>query len=115
MLPQGWVVLKVEQGTYPWYRPKGKGTAVALGISGRHYAKQQRLAAVYIMPPDYDDGGDDLTHGQAQSPPARLIAAAKNGKLYLWPPSGQAEDWRTMQEDLLKALVKSSEPGRRED
>jgi len=109
VLPQGWVVLKVEEGTYPSYRPQGKGKAVVLGVSGKKYRKQQCSAVLYIMPPDYEDGGEDPTHGQAQSPPARLIARAKNGKLYLWPPNGKAEDWRTMQEDLLKVLLKSSE------
>jgi len=80
--------------------------AVFLGVSGMKYTKQQYSAVLYIMPQDYEDGGNDPTHGQAQSPPARLIATARNGKVYLWPPNGQAEDWRTMQQDLLKALVK---------
>ena len=103
ILPQGWTILKTEDNTYPDYRPKGNGTAVFLGISGKTYLKQQYSAVLYIMPPDYQDGGDDPTHGDAASWPARLIATTKAAKLYLWP-GPQAEDWQMMQADLLRAI-----------
>ncbi len=112
VLPRGWVILKVEDNTYPSYRPRGKGTAMFLGISAKRYRKQECSAVLYIMPKDYEDGGVDPTHGQAQSPPARLIATATDGKVYLWPPNGRAEGWTTMLEDLLKALAGTGESGR---
>jgi hypothetical protein len=110
VLPPGWTILKVEDGTYPSYRPKGSGKAIFLGVSGKEYLKEQFSAAVYIMPSDYEDGGDDPTQGKAAGWPARLIATTKTAKVYLWP-GAQAEDWQTMQKDLLRALVKHSAPG----
>jgi hypothetical protein len=110
VLPHGWTILKVEDNTYPFYRPKGNGKAVFLGISEKKYLKEHFSAVLYIMPLDYQDGGDDPTHGKAASWPARLIATTKTAKLYLWPGS-QAEDWKTMQEDLLKALARNSDQG----
>lgn len=109
VLPKTWTVLKVEEHTYPFYRPKGDGKAVFLGISGKNYTKQGYSAVLYLMPANYEDGGKDPTHGGAQTIPARLVATTTDAKLYLWP-GPEAEDWKTMQEDLLKALVKSGEP-----
>ncbi len=109
VLPRGWTILKVEDGTYPWYRPKGLGTAIFMAISGKKYLKQDYSAVLFIMPSDYKDGGEDPTHGQAQTFPPRLIAKTKNAKLYLWP-GPEAEDWKTMQQDLLRALTKNSAP-----
>jgi hypothetical protein len=111
VLPKGWLILNAEEGTHPSSRPEGNGIAVVLGVSGKEYGKQQCSAVLYLMPLDSGEIGKDPSHGQAQSPSPRLIATAKNGKLYIWPPNGEAEGWRTMQEDLLKALVRSSEPG----
>jgi len=48
------------------------------------------------------------THGRAQSWPARRIAITDKAKIYLWPGS-QAEEWKTMERDLLKVLVKKEE------
>ena len=110
VLPPGWTILKVEDNTYPFYRPKGSGKAIFLGISGKKYLKEQFSAVLYIMPADYQDGGDDPTQGKAASWPARLIATTKPAKLYLWP-APQAEDWETLQKDLLKAIVRNSEDG----
>jgi hypothetical protein len=104
VLPKAWEILKVEDHAYPFYRPKGDGKAVFLGIAGKKYSKQQFSAVLYIMPADYQDGGDDPTHGQAASWPARLNATTKDARLYLWP-GPQAEDWKTMQEDLLRAVI----------
>ncbi len=104
VLPDGWAILKVEENTYPSYRPKGNGKAIFLGLKEKKYIKQQYSAVLYLMPNDYDDGGPDPTKGQASSFPARLIATTQDTKVYLWPGS-QAEDWGTMQQDLLKALI----------
>jgi len=105
VLPDGWAILKVEENTYPSYRPKGNGKAIFLGLKEKKYLKQQYSAVLHLMPSDYNDGGPDPTKGQAQTWPARLIATTQDTKIYLWPGS-QAEDWRTMQQDLLKALIK---------
>jgi hypothetical protein len=104
VLPKSWEILKVEHHTYPFYRPKGDGKAVFLGIAGKKYSKEQFSAVLYIMPADYQDGGDDPTHGEAASWPARLVATTKDAKLYLWP-GPQSEDWKTMQEDLVKTVT----------
>ena len=109
VLPPGWKILKVEDGTYPWYRPKGLGKGIFLAISNKKYLKQDYSAVLFIMPPDYKDGGDDPTHGRAQTPPPRMIAKTKDAKLYLWPGS-ESEDWKTMEQDLLKALIRKSTP-----
>ncbi len=103
-LPDAWVILRVEVDTYPSYRPEGKGKAIFLGLKDKKYLKQQHSAVLFIMPPDYQDGGDDPTGGQAQSWPARLIATTEEAKLYLWPGS-QAENWETMEKDLLNVLI----------
>jgi hypothetical protein len=79
-----------------------------LGVTGKQYLKEPFSAVLYLMPPDYPDGGDDPTQGKAAGWPARLIATTKTAKLYLWP-GAQAEDWKTMQEDLLRALVENRE------
>ena len=103
-LPDGWTILKVEENTYPSYRPKGNGKAIFLGQEGKKYLKQQYSAVLHLMPKDYDDGGADPTKGQAQSWPARLIATTQDKKVYLWP-GPKAEDWETVQQDLLKVLI----------
>jgi hypothetical protein len=105
ILPQGWAILKVENNTYPSYRPEGKGTGIFLGITGKKYFKQDHSAEIFLMPLDYQDGGEHPTNGKAQSWSARLIVTAKDSKIYLWPGS-QVEDWLTMEDDLLKALLK---------
>jgi hypothetical protein len=105
VLPKGWVILKVQHNTHPSYRPKGKGTAIFFGRSGKKYLKQDYSAEIDIMPADYQDGGEDPTQGKAQTWPARLIAKTVDAKIYLWPGS-EAEGWTTMQKDLMKALFR---------
>jgi hypothetical protein len=104
-LPKTWTILKIEDHIYPTYRPKGDGKAIFLGITDKKYSKAQYSAVLYIMPSDYADGGVDPTHGQAQTVPARLVATTSDARIYLWPPAG-VEEWKTMQEDLLKAIIK---------
>jgi len=103
-LPEGWTILSVVHDTSPSYRPEGKGTAIFLGLKDKQYRKQQYSAVLFIMPPDYQDGGVDPTGGQAQSPAARLIATTEEAKLYLWPPY-QAANWKTMAKDMLDVLI----------
>ena len=105
ILPDGWAVLKVEENTHPPYRPKAGGRAVFLGIAGRKYPKIGYEAALYIMPPDYQDGGEDPTDGKAMTYPARLIGTTEDAKLYLWGDD-RGPPWASMRGDLLKALVK---------
>lgn len=104
-LPQGWIVLKVEENTHPPYRPKAGGRAIFLRIAGRKYPKIGYEAALYIMPPDYQDGGEDPTDGKAMTWSARLIGSTEHAKLYLWSQD-RGPPWSSMREDLLKALVK---------
>jgi len=108
VLPAGWIILEVRDGAHPHYRPEGNGTEILLGLEGKEYLKQQYSAALYIMPVDYEDGGADPTNCEVQTRPPRLIATVSNAKLYLWP-GPVIDNWRTMQEDLLKALLKGSE------
>ena len=101
ILPDGRSILRVENDTYPAYRPKGK--AIFLVSREHRTVKQDYEAVVYIMPPDYDDGGPDPTHGQAQSNPAQLIASTPQAKIYLW---GSKDRWPTMADDVVAALTK---------
>ncbi|MBI3985439.1 MAG: hypothetical protein HY343_00840 [Lentisphaerae bacterium] len=110
-LPREWTILRVETNTYPFYRPKGNGTSIFLGLQGKKYLKQDFSAVLYIMPSEYEDGGEDPTGGQAQSWPPRLIATTDKAKVYLWP-GPQSEEWKTMQRDILTALMKNNEEQR---
>jgi hypothetical protein len=105
ILPKDWYILKVENDTYPCYRPPGKGKAVFFAVSGTQYIKQQYQAVLYIMPIEYNDGGEDPTGGEAQTWPARLIATTDKFKIYLWPDSSTSP-WKTMREDILKVIIK---------
>ncbi len=104
-LPVGWTIIRVETNTYPFYRPEGKGTGIFLGIQGKRYSKQDYSAVLYIMPLPYEDGGEDPTHGQAQTSPPRLIATTDKAKVYLWP-GPEADGWGSMQKELLAALFR---------
>lgn len=106
VLPKGWRVLNVEEGTYPFYRPKGRGTAVFLVSSDHKTEKPLYDAVVYIMHADYQDGEEDPTHGKGQTWPPKLIAATPAVKIYFWDTGGSSgREWPTMRDDILKALV----------
>ena len=103
-LPEGWVIQEVCENTYPPYRPEGKGRAVFLGVPRKQGAdeKPPYEAVVYFMPKDYGDGGEDPTHGQAQTWPARLIATTDSTKIYLWDfDQGRGN----LKNDILKTIV----------
>jgi len=108
ILPDGWFVLRVVTDTYPGHRPKGRGTAIYLASPQHPGHKEEEDAVVYLMPLDYDDGGDDPTHGQeemGQTWPARLLGSADANKVYLWGNLGTgAVGWPTMRADICKAL-----------
>ena len=106
-LPNGWAILKVEENAYPPLRPKGKGKAIYF------YSPQQKVgvmqdkaSVVYIMPADYDDGGEAPTHGQAQKFPAALILTTPTAKVYLLGNETPytATGWPTLKDDILKAI-----------
>jgi hypothetical protein len=102
-LPKGWTILRVQDNTYPSYRPEGKGKAIFL-VSQQHIGrKQEEDAVVYLMPPSYDDGGTDPTHGQAQTWPARLVSITPQVKIYLWYGG---VGWPTIEQDIVSALTK---------
>jgi hypothetical protein len=109
-LPENWAILKVEDNTYPTYRPKGKGKCIFLGDPKKDYAQKKIPydVEIYIMPADYDDGGIDPTDGKGQSWPPKLIASTHNAKIYLWPYS-RMDNWKTMEGDILRALLKIPE------
>ena len=110
ILPMGWEILRVVEHTYPSYRPNGDGKAIFLSSprQGKGETKPGYEAVLYIMPGDYDDGGEDPTRGQAQSYPARLIATTDKAKIYFWGTIGptSAMGWNTIKEDILRVILK---------
>ena len=105
ILPKGWRIVRTDRDTYPSYRPPGKGIGVFLAPPELRQRKTEYEAAVYVMPPDYQDGGDDLTGGAAQSWPARLVAATDRMKIYVWGGWNGAQDLST-EEQVRNALLK---------
>lgn len=89
-LPQGLVIQKEEAGAAPFYLEPGKGRAFYIGkpLSAIDPAnvKGGYTMVVWLMPADYA-GRDTSTdpHRQTGVPP--LAAAARNGKVYVWPGS----------------------------
>ena len=82
VLPAGWVVQEVKQDAYPTYRPEGKGRAIYVGPKAGHPgAKTNYDAVVFIMPSDYQDGGE------SDSSKPKLIAMTQDAKIYMtgWP------------------------------
>ncbi len=108
-LPMGWAILKVDEDACPALRPNGKGKAVYLHSPQQHLVggKVRTTSVVYIMPADYDDGGADPTHGQAQAYPAALILTTPAAKVYLWGNETpfSAIGWSMLKDDILKAIV----------
>ena len=112
VLPPGWSILRVEENPTPFYRPAGNGRLIVLarpprdsGKRGKGDGKPEGIH-VYIMAPDYDDGGADPTKGEeTQSWPPHLVYADKIAKIYLWPSASEPE-WKSLKEDVLKALKK---------
>jgi hypothetical protein len=101
-LPQGWAILKVEENAFPADLPNGKGKAILLGRGG-----EETDAIVYIMPADYQDGGEHLKSKLSRTIPAKLIATVPTAKIYLWERFGQlsAPGWPGMWDDVPKSLL----------
>lgn len=91
ILPPDWTILTIKHDTYPFYRPEGKGTAVFLAPSKLAQRKTDYQGVIYLMPLNYADGGEDPTHRQAQTSPARLIGRSAHLKVYLWSGWPQAD------------------------
>src|SRR4051812_8199255 len=105
VLPKGWWIISVERNTYPSYRPQGHGIGVFIGPSELRQRKRPYEAAVYVMPPDYDDGGADPTGGMAQTWPARLVAWNDQMKVYVWGGWNGGQD-PVAEVQIRDALVK---------
>ena len=102
ILPSGWRVVRTERDTYPSYRAAGKGIGVFLAPAKLRQNKDEYEVAVYVMPPDYDDGGQDPEG--APTWPAELVAATDRMKVYVWGGWNGARDERTT-EQVRKALL----------
>ena len=102
ILPKGATVLAVKEHTSPFYLPKGDGTQIVAGVSEQQdpIGKPRVLFMIWIMPPDYESGGEGPDTGNHQTTPPRLLAAGKNAKVYAW---GLQPD---LQDTLIKALFK---------
>src|SRR4051794_30272930 len=59
ILPTGWIILRIERETYPFYRARGKGVAVYLAPPKPNQRKSEYEGAVFIMPSTYRDLGGD--------------------------------------------------------
>jgi hypothetical protein len=108
VLPRGWRIVHIEQNTYPFLRPEGKGAGVFVATADFKPGPKDLAGgkdwdmAVYVMPPDYEDGGRDPTGGQAQTWPPSLVAATAEAKLYIWGSSVQEELQNQIRDALLK-------------
>jgi hypothetical protein len=109
-LPKGWAIHKVEESAYPSMRKAaGKaGKAIYLHLPGQKVGvMQDEDSVVYIMPADYDDGGDNPADNEAQKFPAALILSTSAAKVYLLgnESSSSATGWPTLKDDILKAIL----------
>ena len=104
--PPGWRVVRTERDTYPWYRPEGKGIGVFLAPPEFRQRKTDYELAVFVMPPDYQDGGDDPLGGaQAQTYPPQLVGATDRMKIYVWGGWNDGRDLKA-EEQIRDVLVK---------
>ena len=102
ILPKGATVLAVKEHTSPFYLPKGDGTQIVAGVSAQQdpSGKSRVLFQIWVMPPDYESGGEVPDTGNHQTTPPRLLATGKNAKVYAW---GLQPD---LHDTLIKALFK---------
>ena len=102
ILPKGATVLAVKKHTSPFYLAKGDGTQIVAGVSGEQEpsGKSRVLFQIWIMPPDYEGGGNSPDTATHQTTPPQLLAAGKNARVYVW---GATSEWH---DTLIKALFK---------
>ena len=94
------------------YCAEGSGSAVFIASPRQASGETQPdyEAAVYIMPPDYNDGGVKAEGMEGSVQPAQLIAVTENEKVYLWAaPDTAAAGWETIKDDILKAIIYTDE------
>lgn len=87
LLPEGWVVQRVEDNTHPFYLEKGSGKAIYVGppleAIDQTKGKVPFRAAFWIMPPDYRGRPvPGAEKGQTSAP--ALLHSTKTERLYWW-------------------------------
>ncbi|MFA6355746.1 MAG: hypothetical protein WCY23_01405 [Candidatus Omnitrophota bacterium] len=111
-LPDGWSIKEVADNASPMYCAEGSGQAIFIA-SPRQASGETSPdfeAAVYIMPPDYNDGGVKAEGMEGSVQPAQLITVTENEKVYLWTaPDIAAAGWEPIKDDILKAIIYTDE------
>lgn len=102
-----WIIEDVVEHTQPRCRLGGEGTAVYLTYPLQKNRKPGYDAAVYLMPTDYDDGGDAPI--ECDTHPARRLLMTDTTKVYLW--SSYSEGWANIERDIRGALVRVQTTG----
>jgi hypothetical protein len=102
VLPKGWTVLEVKEHTSPLYAPEGDGTLIVAGDAEQQMpgAKPRAQFSIWIMPPSYEDRGEDPKKEIRQTVPPQLLATGKNAKVYAWGLPSELHD------TLTKALFR---------
>ena len=102
VLPKRWTVLKVQEHTFPFYLPEGDGTLIVAGDPSKHIpsGKPRAQFQIWIMPLNYQDGGQEPFKEMRQTYPPQLLATGKNAKVYEWgvPPE--------LFDDLIRVLFR---------
>jgi hypothetical protein len=102
-LPEGWAVLRVEEGAYPRDLPKGKGTAIYL----RPPHSNEEDVVIYVMPADYKENVQPKDR-TARTGLVRLLATVPTARIYVWERFGQLSGpgWAKMWDDIPEALLR---------
>ena len=111
LLPEGWVVQKVEERTHPFYLEKGSGKAIYVGSPlesvDRSKVKTPHKAVFWIMPPDYR--GRPASHStEQQTETPKLLQSTRTEALYCW--GSPSEEVKAA---VLSAIYWSTVPSKR--